>query len=243
VLFRSDSMELLRKARARAGGSQAPIELVFWGVDRALFSPERVAARAVELKRSLGIPEGARVLLSPRQNKPHYHVDRILRAFAASAFANGGVMVIKLHGREDDAEHEARLRQLARDLEVEASIRFAPACSYEDLPAVYALGDVAVSALEADGVPSTFCELMSLGVPLIATDLPGYEGVLEHETRALLVRPGDHEALVIALDKLATSPDLRARLAKNGAEWAKENADWERCVDRWEALYQGAIGR
>jgi glycosyltransferase involved in cell wall biosynthesis len=108
---------------------------------------------------------------------------------------------------------------------------------------VYALADAAVSALEADGVPSTFCELMSLGVPLVATDLPGYEGVLVHDERALLVPPADHAALVAALDRLASEPALPLRLVAQGQAWAREHADWERCVDRWVALYEQAIRR
>ncbi len=237
----ADSGALLRKARARAGTSTAPFELVFWGVDRALFDPAKAAAGARAMRERLGITPGARVLLSPRQNKPHYHVDRILRAFAASVWSRSGVMVIKLHGREDDAVHEARLRALAEELGVAAGVRFAPPCSYEDLPAVYAMADAAVSALEADGVPSTFCELMSLGVPIVATDLPDYAGVLAHEDRALLVPPGDHDALVQALDRLAENPELCGWLTDRGKAWAEEYADWERCVDRWEALYRKAF--
>jgi len=238
----ADSGELLRKAKSRSSGSRAPFELVLWGVDLTLFDATKAAAGARALRDKLGIAPGARVLLSPRQNKPHYHVDRILRAFAASGWSKGGVMVVKLHGREDDAVHEARLRELADSLGVTEHIRFAPPCAYEDLPAVYAMADVAVSALEADGVPSTFCELMALSVPIIATDLPAYQGVLAHEERALLVPPNDHEALVQALDRLAGSPEICAWLAERGVAWAKEFADWERCVDRWEALYRSAIG-
>ncbi|MRG93434.1 glycosyltransferase family 4 protein [Polyangium spumosum] len=237
----ADSNALLRKARARAKDSRAPFELVFWGVDRALFDPAKAAPGARAMRERLGIAPGVRVLLSPRQNKPHYHVDRILRAFAASAWSRDGVMVIKLHGRDDDAVHEARLRALAAELGVTDLVRFAPPCDYEELPAMYAMADVAVSALEADGVPSTLCELMSLGVPVVATDLPDYAGVLAHDERALLVPPGDHGALVGALDRLAASPELGARLATHGKAWVEEHADWERCVDRWEALYRKAV--
>jgi glycosyltransferase involved in cell wall biosynthesis len=237
----ADSTELLRKARVRSRGTLAPCEVVLWGVDCALFSQERAAAGARDLREKLNIPQDARVLLSPRQIKPHYCVDRIMRAFAASAWGKHGIMVVKLYGRPDDGEHEANLRRLAQDLGIANIVRFAPPCAYDDLPATYALANVAVSALEADGVPSTFCELMSLGVPIVATNLSAYEGVLVHEERALLVPPNDHDALVSALDKLATSDELAKRLEKNGIAWAHEHADWDRCVDRWEALYNHAV--
>lgn len=238
----ADSAELLEKARARSRSSQAPFELVRWGVDLGQFDPEKARQGASALRARLGISPDARVLLSPRQTAPHYHVDRIVRAFAESAWAKDGVMVIKLHGRPNEEQYETNLRALARELGVEDRVRFAPPCAYEDVQSTYAMANAAVSALEADGLPSTFCELMALGVPIVATNLAGYEGVLVNEDNALLVPPGDHASLVGALDRLASDRQFAERLVANGKTWVRDNASWQRSVDRWEALYQHAIG-
>ena len=82
----------------------------------------------------------------------------------------------------------------------------------------------------ADGWPSTFCELMAIGVPIVATDLPAYQGILEDGQNALLVPHGQHEPLVAALDRLAERRDLGALFAERARAWALEHADWERCV-------------
>jgi glycosyltransferase involved in cell wall biosynthesis len=239
----ADSVPLLAKARARAGGG-APAEIVLWGVDLDGFDPERVRARAVEWRRELDLDPGAKVVLSPRQTQPHYHVDRILRAFAASRWAReGGALVVKLHGKAPETPYRERIAAMARELGVERSVRYAPPCAYADLAGLYAAADVAVSAAEVDGVPSTFCELMALGIPIIAPDLAAYERVLEHGSRALLVRPGDDAALTAALDRLAESPPLCEALAAGGRAWAAEHADFRRSIDRFEALYAAAVGR
>jgi glycosyltransferase involved in cell wall biosynthesis len=240
----ADSVPLLAKAKAKAragGAAEIPSDLVLWGVDLQSFDRARVLDGSARWRRALGVEPGQRVLLSPRQTKPHYHVDRILRAFAASRWAKGDVFVIKLHGRPEEAPYVAELKALAASLGVAERVRFADPCPYPELPALYAAADAAVSLLEMDGVPSTFCELMALEVPIVASDLPAYEGVLEDGDRALLVPPQDHGALARALDRLIEEPDLGPRLASRGRAWALSRADWQRCVDQFEALYRSAI--
>lgn len=242
----ADSPPLLAKAVARArahGGGEVPSGIVLWGVDLATFNSEspRVREGAARARGELGLPPEGRVLLSPRQTKPHYFVDRILRAFAASRWASDGTLVIKLHGRAEEEPYTEMLRGLARELGVEGRVKMAPPCPYPELPGLYAMADAAVSLLEVDGVPSTFCELMALGVPIVSSDLPAYEGVLKDGERSLLVPPRDHAALVAALDRLHNEPDLAPSLSARGRAWALEHGDWERCVDRFEAMYRAAI--
>ncbi len=78
-------------------------------------------------------------------------------------------------------------------------------------------------------------------VPMVATALPSYRGVLE-EDRAMLVPVGDVGAMAHALDRLCQESELRVTLAARAREWVVKHADWSQCVDRWEALYEHAIG-
>ncbi|AKT41683.1 glycosyltransferase family 4 protein [Chondromyces crocatus] len=240
----ADSLPLLERAqRRRRGAAEVSAQLVLWGVDLGAFAAERAAAGAAMWRERLQVPEGQRVLLSPRQCFPHYHTDRIVRAFARSPWARDGVLVLKLYGRAGEEADRVRLEQVAASAGVRERIRFAPPCAYGELPGLYALCDGAVSALEVDGFPSTFCELLALGAPLIATDLPAYRGLLEDERNALLVPAGSDDGLVGALERLATEEGLAARLRARGVAWAREVADWEACVDRFEQAYRAAMGR
>jgi glycosyltransferase involved in cell wall biosynthesis len=64
-------------------------------------------------------------------------------------------------------------------------------------------------------------EGMSVGRPVIATGTGGSGEYLEHERNALLVAPGDPDALAAAVRRLAGDPDLRARLRAGGLETAR----------------------
>ncbi len=237
----ADSVPLLEAARRRAGGrSGQPAELILWGVDTDRFQRQTHQEAAAAMRAELHIQAEDMVLLSPRQTAPHYRVDDIVKAFAASTWAERGVLVIKLHDKPDEQRQVAELQALAETLGVGEKIRFSPRCAYHLLPAVYAMADVAVSAVRVDGVPSTFCELMALQVPVLAVDLPAYDGVLEAD-RGRRVAAGDVPAMSAALDELAGDDALRAQLGQAGRRWAVAHSDWRRCVDRWVGLYEGAL--
>ncbi len=237
----ADSWPLLRKAEARMGNNPAPRQWILWGADLQQFSRAAATDNAQAIRLQLGIPAGAKVLLSPRQPQRHYHVERIVEGFAASRWATEGVLVLKLHGKSGEDAYLYELMALAKRLGVADRVLLAPRVPYDQLPGLFALADAAVSLPEADGVPSTFLELMAMQVPIVATDLPDYEGVLPHGERGLLVPAKDKHALVRALDQLLEQPQETAAMVERARQWALANADWSQSVAQWEALYRQAI--
>ncbi len=237
----ADTWSLIRKAEERIGATAAPRQLVLWSADLGQFDPQRARPRAQRFREQLGIGAGVRVLLSPRQPQPHYHLEQIVTGFAQSRWRECGVLLQALHGREGERAYLERVLSHAQHLGVRHQLILAPRRDYSEVAGLYAVADAAVSLLEADGVPSTFLELMALQVPIVATDLPAYQGVLVGEERGLLVPPNDPMALARALDRLLDEPGLAARLAAAGRTWALEHADWSRSVQQWIDLYEHAI--
>jgi len=78
------------------------------------------------------------------------------------------------------------------------------------------LGIMGTSAKAAHVVPYKVYQALASSRPVITADTPAARSVLEHEQSALLVPPGDAEALAGAISKLAANPDLRERLATGG---------------------------
>lgn len=111
------------------------------------------------------------------------------------------------------------------------------------LPALQAAADVYVSA--ATGQESfgyVLVEAMAAGLPVVATDIPGYREVVRDGIEGLLVPPGDPGSLARAVREVLNDPALAARLGAAGRTRAGEYA-WSLVVPRIEAVYGRALGR
>ena len=85
-------------------------------------------------------------------------------------------------------------------------------------------------------------EAMSAGAPIICSDIHGYRAVVRRDREALLVPPGDSEALADALRRLIEDQDLRAQLSKSGVE-RSELFSWEHVGASVEEYYGFVIRR
>ena len=76
-----------------------------------------------------------------------------------------------------------------------------------------------------------------MGLPNVATNVGGIPDLLSHEETALLVPDGDEEAMVRAVLRLLSEPDLVARLSSNGRQLAQKSS-WDNVRPLWEAVFR-----
>jgi phosphatidylinositol alpha-mannosyltransferase len=105
-------------------------------------------------------------------------------------------------------------------------VRFVGRVSEEDKPRYYRTADVfcAPSAgFESFGI--VLLEGMAAGVPVVASDIPGFRTVLDDGVQGVLVNPRDPPALAKAIIDLLHDPALRTRLGRAGQSKAVQY-DW-----------------
>jgi phosphatidylinositol alpha-mannosyltransferase len=85
-------------------------------------------------------------------------------------------------------------------------------------------------------------EAMAAGLPVVASDIPGYRAVTRHEQEGLLVPPGDAAALAAAVGRLIDDPGLARSLGMRGTERAR-TFDWSVIGAQIEALYERLMAR
>jgi glycosyltransferase involved in cell wall biosynthesis len=151
-----------------------------------------------------------------------------------------GDATVQFVGRGDD-EHRAELEAMARDAGVIARVSFA------DVPRPA----LASRYLDADTVlfPSVWdepfglvpLEAMACGVPVVATGTGGSAEFLDDGRNCLLVPRRDETALARAVERLAASPELRARLVEGGLATA-DSYTTDRLADRLERLHLAETG-
>ena len=83
-------------------------------------------------------------------------------------------------------------------------------------------------------------EAFAAGTPVVASDIAGYRGVVEHGADGLLVPPGDPLALAETLHDLALDPARLERLGERAGRSAEQYA-WPRVTEQVLEAYEDAI--
>jgi phosphatidylinositol alpha-mannosyltransferase len=99
---------------------------------------------------------------------------------------------------------------------------------------------VCAPSLAAESFGIVLAEAMAAGVPVVASDLPGYRAVLGDGEAGRLVPPGEPALLAEALYELLQDDDERRRLAAAGLVVA-ERLSWTRVTDEIIAAYEDAL--
>jgi phosphatidylinositol alpha-mannosyltransferase len=78
---------------------------------------------------------------------------------------------------------------------------------------------------------------MAAGVPIVASDLPGYRRVARPDADAVLVPPGDPAALAAGLTAVLADPGRAAALVASGRQRA-ETFSMDALATRYLELYE-----
>ena len=113
--------------------------------------------------------------------------------------------------------------------------------SDDDLPRCYASADVFVApATGGESFGIVLLEALAAGVPVVASDLPGFRSVVEDGRTARLVPPGDARGIADAVDALLANPTLRDAQVDAGRE-AVEEFDWPWVATRLRSIYRDVV--
>lgn len=112
----------------------------------------------------------------------------------------------------------------------------------EDLPPIHAACDVFVAPnVGGESFGVVLVEAMAAGLPVVASDIPGFTEVVRDGVDGLLVPARDPRAVAGALARVLDDPTFAARMAAAGRERAGAFS-WAAVLPRIEAVYASATG-
>lgn len=199
--------------------------------------PDLPRPRAVEVEEALGrvLPPGTgRFCLAVGTAEPRKDLPGLVRAFGAVAASRPEVWLVLAgpSGWGEDALAEAVAASPARRRIVRTGW-----LDDADLAALLSRASVLAfpSLYEGFGFPPL--QAMAAGVPVVATRAGSLPEVLGDG--ALLVDPGDTDALAGALERCLADETARRGLAAAGSAWVARFS-WESCGTGLEQLYRDA---
>jgi glycosyltransferase involved in cell wall biosynthesis len=110
-----------------------------------------------------------------------------------------------------------------------------------DIPRLLAAADIFIQPSLWEGLSLALLEALFAKLPVLATKVEGAVSVVEDGVSALLVTPGDADALAFSLQRLIHEPELRRKLAEAGYGRATRNYGIDAMCRAYEQLVLGYL--
>jgi glycosyltransferase involved in cell wall biosynthesis len=201
------------------------------GVEAARFAPtpERIT-QAAELRRQLGIPSQARVLLFVGRLTNDKGIPELMEAFSQLSDRFPELWLLLVGCFEDGDPLPANIR---KSLEAHSRVIFAgPA---QDTAPYYATADVVVLPSHREGLPTVVLEAQAAGKPVVGASVTGIVDAVVDGKTGLLFPVGEVPALAEAMARLITDKGLANKLGLAGQEQVRSKFRQEQI---WQALHR-----
>jgi glycosyltransferase involved in cell wall biosynthesis len=204
----------MREVARFLGVPESRMRIWLDGVDRSRFRP---AVDAGAARAALGLPRDHTVVLSVSRLHPEKHVERLVAA-APRVLAAHRRATFLIAG---DGEERAALETTARELGVDAHVRFLGAVRHDDLPGIYAAADVLVALSDRTNLSNSVLEAMCCGLPVVAVDAGGTGKVVTQGATGVLLARENVTHLPEALVDLLSAEEHRHAMGRRARETAE----------------------
>ncbi len=209
-----------RDAMARLYGADArKVSLVPCGVDLEVFRP--LDQKSVRSRLGLN---GEKILLYVGRVEPIKGLDLLVETAAQMDSAEGVRMMVVGADVNGDREMD-RVKQLAKERDLEDKIDFVGQVDHDDLPLYYNAADVCVVPSYYESFGLVALESMACGTPVVATRVGGLSTIIHHGRTGYLKSWRCPEAfansveMIISSDGLQQSMGEAARKRAEGMGW------------------------
>lgn len=228
--------EAFRQDIIRRGLPPEKVHVIFNGADTQTFRPD---IDGQKIRVELGL--GNKFLVSYLGS---HGISHGLSAVLDAAHMHGDRQEILYLLVGEGAEKEAL--QAKRDELGLTNVLMLPHQSPERMPELYAASDVCLVPLRdvpifETFIPSKMFEILAMGRPLIGSVRGEARAILERSGGALLIPPEDPQALVSAIDSLASNPARRAEMGQAGRAFLEANFSHAALAERYLEVL-GGIG-
>ncbi len=144
-------------------------------------------------------------------------------------------------GNISDKKEISRLKNIAKELNIEKRILFLGRRDQKKLRYYYSAGDIFVTPPYYEPFGMTVLEAMRCGLPVIASNVGGLSYIIKNRRTGIFFPPGNHKILARKIIQLFENKRLRNKLTKKAEYMVKENYSWTKVSSDVAKLYQELI--
>lgn len=144
-----------------------------------------------------------------------------------------------------DGEEKPHIEEFIDKVGVRSHIEFRGKVNLDEMVNLYSTSAMyvfpSINRLEAFGIVQL--EAMSCYTPVIASNIPGVNNVMEVGKSGVLVEPRDVEGLAAAIIKLLKDPEGARKMGERGRQLVETKYNWKTIGDQIEKIYADALKR
>lgn len=190
-----------------------------------------------QLRDRLGLGDAPIIVYLGAMSTIAHGVDLLIDAFATVRHLLPQARLLMV----GDGDDRVMLETHARTLGINDAIRWVGRVAPNETAVYLASAQCSVDPVhDSPGArarsPLKIVESLAQGVPVVTSDVGDRSEMLGGGSAGLLVSPGNAQALALALLRVLTEPELRARLASGARERAAAY-EWRRLMHPWLSMY------
>ena len=209
------------KMRLRERGIKTSISVIHNGIDCTRFRPNKNNRR--------------NQILFVGRLKPGKGVDNLIASFGEIA-DNHPDWILKIVGAGPQREE---LQKKVSEMNIWNQVEFSGEIPNEKIPDIYADSEIFVLPSKSEGLPRTILEALACETPVITSNLPQLESVVEGA--GLTVNPESTIELSNALNELIGKDKKRRELGNCGRQKIVENYSWQDTVEKTVRVYRKSM--
>ncbi|PIZ99879.1 MAG: hypothetical protein COX77_00185, partial [Candidatus Komeilibacteria bacterium CG_4_10_14_0_2_um_filter_37_10] len=179
--------------------------------------------------------EKGKYLITVARFVKHKRIDDVIQAF--SLLTDNKIKLVIVGGSAFTSEYTDYLHQLGKQ---DKRIKFIDYLPAEKLFPLMAGSMGFVSASEDEGMPITILEALSLGVPLVVSDIEGHRELFD-QCHSLTFNVGDIKKLKLKMDQLIQQKAKWQKITKKNQLIINEQYNWEDIAKSLNTLYKQEI--
>ncbi len=218
------------------GADPKKVSLVPCGVDLSVFRP----LDRKQVRERLGL-NGDKILLYVGRIEPLKGLDLLVET-AAQMDIGESVRVIVVGADANGGRELDRVKQLAKERNLEDQIDFVGQVDHTELPLYYNAADVCVVPSYYEGFGLVALESMACGTPVVASRVGGLSTIIDHGSTGYLKSWRCPEAFANSLEMIISNDGLQQSMGEAARKRA-ESMGWDNVAEMMWEEYDSQIGQ
>jgi 1,2-diacylglycerol 3-alpha-glucosyltransferase len=209
--------------------------VISYGLDLQTFRPPLYSDHVSATREKLNLPSNIPIILHVGRLDTDKSVDNVIRAVRPAILkSDAHVLVV------GDGCQKNHLVCLCRELDIEKRVHFTGFIPPSELPEIYRMANIFVTASEIETQGIVLLEAAASGLPIVAVNATCIPEIVHNLVNGYLIEPGDIHTFSDALTTLLNDPERACAIGEKG-RMLTESHDIQNTWVLHESLYQEMI--